>query len=604
MQLALQSIVGLHLEYDDQTFFGSVVSGQLEASLKQGFRPLVDLLQRDPENAVRRGPALLGPLSATGPNGFLRAPGVLRDDLLWPSPEQCRPAALRIDRPGLPPTTVGVPASITGDLAAWLGEWQWGTRPPASAGALELWNSLIDLGCFGPPSPAHPLPGAVTFLGHATVLLSGRRTNVLVDPFLLADEASFPAAYRPISYDRLRPCTVVVTHSHLDHFHVDSLLRLGRDTPIFVPEVERESALAVDMTYRLGELGFTDVHTLRWHETVTVGDFTVTALPFYGEQPTTEAVLHPEVRNMGNSYLIEGDGRRYAFIADSGRDRLGDVRQMATEAFERSGPIDVLFGGFRSWSLYPIQYATSSVPQFLLFTPPALWTTRQQIMNDQHALLDTAERWHARYVVPYANGGAPWYWNLGLGPRHDRDGSTEDDHFDPFPESVVQAAAGRSDGGGGALPSPVVTRLVRPGESLDFDSDGDLVVLQNDGHVWPYAANELTASVTASDSEPMGLTRKRVLLRMLAKAEFTRLGLTVTTDDVVEMSDDLRRQNGLLDHEHMLDWLRGAGLSMPEYCEIVAEWHGVIALESLMADEIEKQVTGQRAFASMRDARR
>lgn len=599
MELALLSTIDLHLEYDDQTEFGSMISGQLEARLKRGFRPLIELFEHEPRHAIQHGPALLDTLGLTGSGGFLRAPGLLRDDLVCPDPRDTRPATLRIDRPGHDPVRIRLSESIITDLAPWLGEWQRGAAMPRSRPARDFWTALSDLGCLVQAQPRTPPRGAATFVGHATVLLSGPHTRLLIDPFLLPDSASFPQGYRPLTHDQLAPDAILVTHSHPDHFHLDSLMRLGSDTPIHVPDVSRESALAVDMSYRLHELGFTNVRPLRWNETTTIGDFRVTALPFYGEQPTTDSVLNPDTRNIGNNYLIEGAGRRYAFVADAGRDRLGDVRHLATEMFERSGPIDVLFGGYRAWSLYPVQYVLTSVPQFLLFTPPSLWTTRQRIMNDQHALLDTAERWHARHVVPYANGGAPWYWQLGLGPRPDRPGRDQDDSFDPPPETVVRAAAARSGAGSISFPSPVATHVVRPGESLDFDAAGDLVVLPNEGHVWPYA----DIDAAGSTAEPMGLTRKRVLLRILAMEEMQRRGHTVTTEQVAEMSDDLRYQNSLLDQDQMFAWLENARLSMAEYCEIVAEWQGVIQLETIMADEIEKHVEGQRAFASMRDGR-
>lgn len=600
MEHSLRSSVGLHLEYRDRTQFGSMISGELEARLKRGFQPLIELLGQDGSEAIRQGPSLLADMGLTGSGGFLQRPGLLRDDFVFPAPADTRPATLRVDRPGTRPMRIALPDSVVGDLAAWLGDWQRGAEAPNSGAARELWTALSEIGCLEPTmAPAVPR-GAATFVGHATVLLSGPSTRVLVDPFLLPGENAFPLGYQPLAAAQLAPDAILVTHSHPDHFHVDSLLRLGRDTTIFVPHVTRESALAVDMDHRLGELGFTDVRPLQWGAEATIGDFRVTALPFYGEQPTTDDVLNPEVRNVGNTYLVEGAGRRYVFLADAGRDRLGDVRRLATEAFERTGPVDILFGGYRSWSLYPLQYVSSSVPQYLLFTPPSLWATRQQIMNDQHALLDTAERWHARHVVPYANGGAPWYWKLGLGPGIDRPGRDDVDHFDPSPESVVRAAAARSGDATHAVASPVITHVVRPGQSLDFDANENLVVLSNEGHIWPYAG-DAAVTTPGSPAEPMGLTRKRVLLRLLTQDEMRRRGLTVRTEQVAEMSDDLRRQHGLVDHDRMVAWLARAGLSMEQYCEILADWQGVIQLESVMADAIEKHLHGQRAFGSMRD---
>jgi L-ascorbate metabolism protein UlaG (beta-lactamase superfamily) len=604
MRLSLRDSVELHLDYDDRTPFGALVSGELEARLKRRFRPLAEALQRGTRDVVERGPSILAELFGAHSAGDLfSAPGVLRDEVVHPAPSAARPTALRVGRRGTEPARVDLAPGVASDLASWLGDWQRDATAPASGPARDLWNALSDLGCFAPARAPSAVRGAATFIGHATVLLSGPRTKILVDPFLLPRSTAFPAGYQPLTHGDIEPDAVLVTHSHRDHFHPGSLLRLGKDTPIIVPDVPRESALSAGMAERLRELGFTRVQTLRWHEETAVGDFRVVALPFYGEQPTTEDVACPDVRNAGNTYLVEGEGHRYAFVADAGRDRLGDVRSVATAAFEQYGAIDVLFGGYRSWSLYPVQYALTSVPQYLLFTPKALWGARQQIMNDAHALLDTAERWHARHVVPYADGGAPWHWELGLGPRLDAAGGQGNVHFDPHPEAVIRAAAARSTDGSRMLSSAVGALLMRPGDSLEFDARGAAVVVPNDGHVWPYAQGSALATTAGAMSEPLGLTRKRVLLRMLAGEEMKRRHLTVSAEQVREMSDDLRRQNGLVDHAAMVAWLERAGLTMAEYCEIIVDWQGVIQLEDALADAIEKRVAGQRAFASMRTAR-
>jgi L-ascorbate metabolism protein UlaG (beta-lactamase superfamily) len=593
MGRSLRDSIELHLEYEDGSPLGTMISGQLEARLKSRFRPLIEMLQRNARETLERGPSIL---PEYGLNGSVQ------EDLVCPDSVDTRPAVLRVDRPNSRPVKMVLPAPVVSDLASWFGEWQRDAATPASEPARQLWEALSDLDCFGPARQPSKLRGVATFIGHATVLLRGPRTTILIDPFLLPREAGFPASYQPLTHGDFAPDAILVTHSHQDHFHIDSLLRIGKDTPIFVPEVQRESALAVDMVYRLRELGFSRVQSLRWHEETTIGDFRVITLPLYGEQPTTDAVLSPEIRNVGNNYIMEGEGRRYAFIADAGQDHLGDVRSLATAAFERYGPVDVLFGGYRSFSLYPIQYLLTSVPQYLLFTPPSLWGARQQIMNDAHALLDTAERWHARYVVPYADGGAPWYWQLGLGPRMDGSERVKNVHFDPRPEAVVRAAAARSEHGSRSVSSPVETLLMRPGESLDFDAQGDAAIVPNEGHLWPYAVSDAVLTMPGLTSEPEGLSRKRVLLRILAKEEMKRRGLTVSMEQITEMSDELRRDNGLVDHKQMLAWLERADLSMAEYCEILLDWQGVIKLEEAMADAIEKLLAGQRSFASMRDA--
>ena len=265
--------------------------------------------------------------------------------------------------------------------------------------------------------------------------------------------------------------------------------------PVVVPSVEQETVLSVAMELRLKQLGFERVSALAWGDRLRVGDIEIIALPFYGEQPAADDVLHPEVRNAGNTYVLRTPARTCAFVADAGRDPGGDVNDVGRDWVGREGPIDVLFSGYRAWDLYPAQLLFSSVSRFLLFVPPALWGTRQRLMNGVDDALDLAERWGARYLVPYADGGAPWYWDTGLGPRLDGTGQ-ENATFDPFPERVVEAAARRGQTATGSfIPSPVHVLLVRPGESLTFAEDVPGVV-RAPGHVWPYGEIEPTASGT------------------------------------------------------------------------------------------------------------
>ena len=70
----------------------------------------------------------------------------------------------------------------------------------------------------------------------------------------------------------------------------------------------------------------------------------------------------------------------------------------------------------------------------------------------------TRSAFGAHTVVPYANGGAPWYARIGLGPREDADSS--DPNFDPPPQTVVSLRALRG------TPDLRVVPLA-PGQRLD-----------------------------------------------------------------------------------------------------------------------------------------
>jgi len=151
---------------------------------------------------------------------------------------------------------------------------------------------------------------------------------------------------------------------------------------LIVPRVERETLLAIAMAERLRELGFAEVQVRDWWQSTRVGDIQMHALPFYGEQPTESDVLHPALRNVGNTYLVRTPRFSAAFLADSGRDGQGDVKQVAARARAEFGAVDVVFSGYRGWVTYPAQLLFSPVSRFLLFVPPWLWAARQQLNDD------------------------------------------------------------------------------------------------------------------------------------------------------------------------------------------------------------------------------
>src|SRR5205823_2978303 len=98
---------------------------------------------------------------------------------------------------------------------------------------------------------------------------------------------------------------------------------------------------------------------------------------------------------------------------------------------------------------------------------------------------DVAEGWGARWLVPYADGGAPWHWNVGLGPRLDGTGS-ENPGFDPFPERLADARRTRVVAPDGSTTgSPVEVLLLRPGDSV-VDPRGGARRARVAGHGWPY----------------------------------------------------------------------------------------------------------------------
>ncbi|MGW1989441.1 MBL fold metallo-hydrolase [Embleya sp. NPDC001921] len=503
----LRDEVALHVDYTDTTWFGSPVGARPEATARAMFAPVLRHVARHGfGDLVRRGPDLLRRSVAepafrrtARPGRSIGAAWELRPELLFPDPARATPCGLTF-------RDAERGRARRFDLAA--GDWPWAhalvaalSAPfePAAGTADEhaaardrradaLEDVLRDEGFLRPAEAARQderTCGDLEFVGHNTVVVRSRQAAVVVDPLFFAHARTHPRGYQPLGPADLGPLdAVLITHSHPDHFAPASLLRLPPSTRVVVPRVERETVLTVDLARRVRELGFEHVVELDWWQSTAIGDIEVHALPFHGEQPTDGAVLHPGIRNHGNTYLVRTPTGSAAFLADSGRDAQGEVREVAAHARARLGSVDAVFCGYRGWLMYPVQLLFTSVARYLAFVPPDQWNCRQRLMTTPDEAVDIAERWGARLLVPYADGGAPWYWQAGLGPSPDEpDGEAHG--FDPFPERVVTAARNRTEMPDGLLGSAVEVLLLRPGDTVR-DIAGAPVPIRRAGHGWPY----------------------------------------------------------------------------------------------------------------------
>jgi L-ascorbate metabolism protein UlaG (beta-lactamase superfamily) len=473
--LRLRDDVRLEVFYDDRTRFGSALSGLCDRLVHHTCKPaLVDDVASLGSSSRARVAACFG----DGALGSLyERPGRLREECRHPDADAVLPRRLVAEIGG---RRVQLSDVCWSELAPSIDGIVDPKRAARSPTAMRLRQSLADAGALTDARQhARVAADGITFVGHATVAIEHAGVRLLFDPFLMPPSSDDPRDYRPLLASELAPDAVFITHSHPDHYDLGSLLRLGADTPIYVPCVERESLLAIDMRMRLEQLGFRAVRALAWGQHVQVGPHRVFGEPLLGEQPTDGEVLHPELRNVGNTYVVEHPGCRVALLADAGRDALGSSVAQATEWRRRFGDIDVVLGGYRAWRLWPIQYPTTSVARYLLFVPPSRWGSSMQIMNDADDLLELAARCGARFVVPYANGGAPWYWRRGLGPAADASGASLA-AFDPDLSALTDAcAARRSD-------TRAQLVILRPGERLVVDGRGASEPIAGAGGHWPY----------------------------------------------------------------------------------------------------------------------
>ncbi len=317
-----------------------------------------------------------------------------------------------------------------------------------------------------PPIGAGP---GILFVGHNSAIVASFTTRVMIDPWLRPWHDGDPDRYRPLCIEQWGHLdAMVITHGHGDHFHLGTLLRIPRDTLILVPRVAQSTLLATSLAQTLSAIGFSRVVEWQPGERRQVGDLTLEALPFFGEQPTASALIDETIRNVGCTCIVRTPDFSAAFLADTGADARGSMR----EAAHHVDQVDVVFSGARGFSLAPLFFPTTTLDVFLANVPIDELTKTQALMHDAETALDCAEAFRAKLLVPYADGGAPWYWREGMGPsyagypsypgwRTAPSMSEELAQSDPFPERVVECARVRQ--------SAVRVECLRPNDSLRME---------------------------------------------------------------------------------------------------------------------------------------
>ena len=102
MKQVLRDGVDLHLLYEDESPFGTLISGQLELRLKRHFRPLIEMLQSYPREALEQAPALLAQWLHDEPGGFYSAPDRVRPELARPCLLYTSPSPRDTERSRMP----------------------------------------------------------------------------------------------------------------------------------------------------------------------------------------------------------------------------------------------------------------------------------------------------------------------------------------------------------------------------------------------------------------------------------------------------------------------------------------------------------------------
>ena len=137
----------------------------------------------------------------------------------------------------------------------------------------------------------------LTWIGHASFLISWRGLNILVDPIWSLWLKVIKRIRRPGLLLHHLPSIdlVLITHAHFDHLDRRTLRRIAASQPIVVPN---------GVANLVANLGFNEIHEMNAWETVNIGAIGVTLTPchHWGAR-----VLHDNHRGFGGYHVRLGN---------------------------------------------------------------------------------------------------------------------------------------------------------------------------------------------------------------------------------------------------------------------------------------------------------
>jgi len=194
------------------------------------------------------------------------------------------------------------------------------------------------------------------YFGHACILIeTGSGQSILIDP-VIAYEANdektprYSMADLPLEIDY-----VLITHNHPDHVLVETLLAIRwRVKTVLVPA---SGGSIVDPSLRLAlqALGFLDVRSLEWLDTIFDGNLVIRSLPFLGEHADLD------IRSK-TAWSVTVENNQLLFAADSNNLSPDLYRKLSSEL----GTVRTLFLGMEcqgapmSWFYGPMLAKTVS----------------------------------------------------------------------------------------------------------------------------------------------------------------------------------------------------------------------------------------------------
>lgn len=248
-----------------------------------------------------------------------------------------------------------------------------------------------------------PVPGdlRISYLGHAGLMIETRETTVLVDPIIASLDGRHDSDI--ISFGELPPRIdyICITHTHMDHACLESLLQLRHKTnKVLVPK--NSGGLIVDPSLKLmlTQLGF-NVVEVEDMEIIPCKDGAIRAIPFLGEHADLN------IRSKA-AWAFTFAGRTIFAGADS-----SSLEPRLYERVRQSiGPVDMLFIGMECVGA-PMNWLYGS-----LFTKPVpreVNESRRFNGSDCASVVSMIDIFKPRGVYVYALGLEPWFkYFMGL----------------------------------------------------------------------------------------------------------------------------------------------------------------------------------------------
>jgi L-ascorbate metabolism protein UlaG (beta-lactamase superfamily) len=238
---------------------------------------------------------------------------------------------------------------------------------------------------FRPPRPARLEPPprleagqlAVTFGGHATVLLRSERLAIAFDPMLGRWIGGVRRAVEPglapgdLSDVRL----VLISHAHADHLHVPTLEKLPRGATLVVP---------AGVASYVSRLGFARVVELIPGSDLELrGVQVIACAASHGDHELARGISYLVRVEGGPSAYLCGDSGYFSGFADVGERFAPDVAMLPIGGFMPSSfrtrhmsPLDALyaFEDLRARLLVPIHHGAFAL-SYERLDEPARWLT-------------------------------------------------------------------------------------------------------------------------------------------------------------------------------------------------------------------------------------